>query len=595
MNVLSDEAKDRLAKDFNKRKRGAFAFGHQADAQLEKLLIRRFDRLVSIKKFIFLWVGLFLIMFAATAVQVRSLTPYYKTLQPVAGGMYSEGVIGNFSNANPIYATSTADIAASNLVFSGLFKYDKNNNLVGDLAQKWVANDIQNRYTVTLKHGITWHDGAPFNADDVIFTYHTIQNTDAQSPLYSTWQSIKVIKKDNYTVTFELPNSLNSFPYSLTNGIIPAHSFKKIAPVQMRSAEFNTNPVGTGPFVWKFVEVIGSSTQDRQQRVSLAAFDKYNGGRPKLDGFSLTTFSDDQHLIAAFKNKQINAMSGLDTVPDELAKDKNVKVYRTPLTSEVMTFFNISTPVLNNIDVRKALIAGTDRGLISKTLGYPVNLVGGPLLPGQLGYDATIFEGSYNTDAAKQALDKAWPVGPDGRRTKDGKPLEISLASQDSQEYTQISKLLQSEWGKLGVKVNVHYYTSQDLQTAILPNHDYDALLYGINIGADPDVFAYWDSSQASAGSQGHLNLSEYKSNAVDQALESGRTRSDPALRIAKYKAFQINWANDAPAMAMYQPSSLYISRGPVFNFERASTNASSDRFYNVQEWMIRQRHEINQ
>jgi hypothetical protein len=76
----------------------------------------------------------------------------------------------------------------------------------------------------------------------------------------------------------------------------------------------------------------------------------------------------------------------------------------------------------------------------------------------------------------------------------------------------------------------------------------------------------------------------------ADQALEAGRTRADESLRIVKYKTFLNQWKQDAPAVALYQPNYLYISRGPVFNIERKSSNAAADRFYNVDEWMIRQK-----
>jgi ABC-type transport system substrate-binding protein len=154
-----------------------------------------------------------------------------------------------------------------------------------------------------------------------------------------------------------------------------------------------------------------------------------------------------------------------------------------------------------------------------------------------------------------------------------------------------VAHSLQDQWLKLGVRTDVRYYSSDDLQKAVIPSHDYDILLYGISLGVDPDVFAYWDSTQANVSSQGHLNLSEYKSKAADQALESSRTRADTALRVTKYKAFLTAWVNDAPALALYQPNVTYVSRGPVFNYERKETNTSADRFYNVNEWMIRQRH----
>jgi peptide/nickel transport system substrate-binding protein len=593
MAVLQEETKSRLKRGFKKRRKEATSFGQQADEQIEKLLIRRFDRLISVKRFIFLWTTLFVLLFFFTALQFRSLASHYQTLSPVPGGIYSEGIIGSFSNANPIYASGAADAAVSRLVFSGLFKYNKDNSLVGDLAQKYTPNDTQTRYTVNLKHNITWHDGAAFTADDVVFTYQTIQNIEAQSSLYTNWQGIKVSKKDAYTVNFDLPNALSSFPYSMTNGIIPAHLFKKVMPAQMRSAQFNTTPVGTGPFEWKFVEVTGGSNQDRQQRISLSAFNDYWAGKPKLDGFSLATFSDDQHLLTAFNKKQLNAISGIDSAPDSLKKDSNIRMYRTPLTSGVMAFFNNSGPILGNVNIRRALVSGVDRGELSSVLNRQVNTINSPLLPTQLGYDPSIVQPSADLGSASQTLDKeAWVKGDSNIRSKDGQALKLSLAAQDTPEYTQVAQFLQRQWGRIGVKIEVHYYTNEDLQSAIIANHDYDILLYGISLGVDPDVFAYWDSSQASISSQGHLNLSEYKSKAADQALESARTRADPALRLPKYKIFLTNWVQDAPALALYQPSLLYISRGQVFNYEQKIINVRSDRFYNVNEWMVRQRHQ---
>jgi peptide/nickel transport system substrate-binding protein len=594
MSVVDNQTKRKWKKGFRRQKRSAAAIGHQADEQIEKFLIRRFDRLTSVRKFIILWIGLFGILFFSIVVQLKALTPYYQKLGPVPGGIYSEGIIGTFTNANPLYTTSAPDSAVSHLVFSGLFKYDKSNKLVGDLAKGILVNTNQTRYTVQLKHDIKWQDGAAFTADDVLFTYRTIQNIEAQSPLYTSWQGITVKKLDAYTVAFELPNQLTSFPQSLTNGIVPQHLLGNIKPPQLRSAEFNTSPVGTGPFEWKFVEITGKDTTDRQQRISLSAFSRYSTGAPKLGGFNLVTFTDDDHLLSAFNKKQINAMSGLNSIPSYLSKDKNIHIYRTQLTGAVMAFFNNSNPLLANADLRRALVSGVDRKQLPSTLGYPVELADGPFLHNHLGYDPSVTQLPYDQSSANQLLDKAgWLSSDSGERAdKDNKPLQLSLASQDTQEYTQVAQYLQRQWAKLGVKVNVNYYSNDDLQNNIIANHDYDILLYGINIGVDPDVFAYWHSSQAAVTSQGHLNLSEYKSQASDQALEAGRTRSDPTLRTIKYKAFLTNWVSDAPALALYQPVVTYVSRGPVFNYERDSANSSSDRFYNVSQWMIRQRHQ---
>jgi peptide/nickel transport system substrate-binding protein len=584
--------KKKFAKRLRRQRSTALTLSQQADQKIESLLIRRFDRLASVKRFVFLWISLLLIMMLAGIYQVRSLSTYYQSLQPVAGGLYTEGLIGNFTNANPIYASGAADTAISRLVFSGLFKFDTSNKLVGDLAKDYSLNDTQTKYTVHLKPDLVWHDGQPVTADDVVFTYRTIQNLEAQSPLYSSWQGIKVSKQDYRTVIFELPNAFSGFPYSLVNGIVPMHLLKDTPAEQLRSSPFNTNPVGSGPFEWKFIEVIGNNPADREQRVSLSSFQSYNGGKPKLDGFNVITFSDDDHMVKAFKAKQISAMSGLDNVPEDL-KDKGLQIYNTPLTTSVMVFFNNSRPVVNDAAVRKALIEATDRSQLSSLFDEPVRLVDSPLLKGQLGYDSTLTEPKLDLTDASKTLDAAgWKMGADNTRSKNGQPLAFLLSAQNTPNYTKTAEFLQKQWAKIGAKVQVSYFSQDDLQTSVVGNHDYDALLYGISIGVDPDVFAYWDSSQASLTSQGHLNLSEYKSAAADQAVEAGRTRSDPAVRTVKYKAFLTQWVKDLPAEGLYQLNYLYISRGPVFNFERKSANNASDLYYNVNNWMVRQKRE---
>lgn len=584
--------KKKLRRKFKRHHREAMESVVQADKKIEKLLIRRFDRLISVRRFIFLWTSLFVLIIFSTYLQTRSLTGYFQVLTPVPGGLYSEGVLGTFTNSNPLYATGAADAAVSRLVFSGLFKYDNSNTLVGDLATGYSLDDSQKHYVVKLRPNVTWQDGHKFNADDVVYTYKTIQNIGAQSPLYSSWLGINVTKIDTYSVAFDLPNALSSFPYSLTNGIVPQHLLVSINPAQLRSAEFNTSPVGTGPFAIKYIEVSGSVPTSRQQRISLTPFSKYWEGKPKLDGLSIITYPDDTQLISAFEKKQLNAVSGLEALPAELARDKSSTVYRTPLTTAVMAFFNNSHPIINDASTRKALVAAVDRSGLVSLLGSVNELVDGPLLKGQLGYDKSITQEKYNLAAANQSLESlGWVRDSSGIRYKDGQPLALNLSAQSSSNYTKVAQYLQQQWLKVGAKITINYYDSNELQSSIIGSHAYDILLYGISIGVDPDVYAYWDSTQASLTSQGHLNLSEYKSTAADTALEAGRTRADPATRAVKYRAFSTAWVQDAPALALYQSNFIYVTKGPVFNYERKAANSSIDRFYNVNQWMVRQQH----
>ncbi len=595
MPLVAENQKRRWRRGFRRRRQNAVELSQQADRHIDRLLLRRFERLLSVKRFVLLWVLLFIALLLTTVFQTRSLSTYYQSLRPAPGGIFSEGIVGSFNNASPLYAASTADNAVSHLVFSSLLKYDGSNQLIGDLAQSWAEEGSAAHYTVHLRSGIIWHDGQPFDADDVLFTYQTIQNIASQSPLYNNWKDISIKKVDNLTVSFSLPSPLSSFPHSLTNGIVPKHLLIKIPPAGLRSAPFNTEPVGTGPFQWKYLEIIGTPGTDRQQRISLSANEHFYGGKPKLDGINLISFADEEKATQAFRDKQVNSIAGLETVPAELAKDSSLKIYTTPLTTAIMAFFNISHQPLNDPAVRQALAQAVDRSQLTNLTNYPVKLVDGPLLRGQLGYDSSVVQPGFDPKYVDQLLDQAgWKLGDKQIRVKNGQPLQLTLRSQNTKQYTLVSEYLQLKWSQIGVKINVQYHDADDLQAGIIANHDYDLLVYGINIGVDPDVFAFWDSSQANISSLGHMNLSEYKSTAADQALEGARTRSDTTLRAVKYKPFLTAWVRDYPALALYQPNFLYISRGPVFNYERKSMNTAADRFYNVQNWMIRQSRQTN-
>lgn len=152
----------------------------------------------------------------------------------------------------------------------------------------------------------------------------------------------------------------------------------------------------------------------------------------------------------------------------------------------------------------------------------------------------------------------------------------------------RVTEKIQKAWQAVGVEVVVTLPDDNDLQT-VINERQYDALLYGISIGADPDVFAYWHSTQADIRAPSRLNLSNYKSVPADKALEGGRTRLDATLRTAKYTPFLQSWRNDAPAIALYQPRFLYITRGQLFGFEPKTINSALDRFNDVENWMIRQ------
>jgi peptide/nickel transport system substrate-binding protein len=578
----------RFRRNFRVRKRQVESLGVEAERQLERNFIRRFGRLAPVKRFVAGWLALIILLGGCVIIQTRALSGYYQTLQPVPGGIYTEGVLGAYTNANPVYASGEVDSAVSHLLFASLLTYNAKNQLVGDLASSWSVNSTGEVYVVHLRPHLTWQDGQPLTANDVAFTYHVIQNPDAQSPLNESWQNVTVTATDNNTVVFTLPNPLSSFPYSLTTGIIPQHILGKVPMDQMRSVAFNTtHPVGAGPFSLESIEVSGDTPQTQQQEVELKPFAGYQGGEPKLKTFIVHAFSNQLQMISSFKHQDINAMAGLTTMPSSLVHDTSVHPYNMPLTAETMVFFKTSTGVLSDTKVRQALVAGADTLRIDQNLSYKVSPANEPLLQGQLGYNPAYEQLPYDPAKAMQTLTAdGWLPGPDGIRYKKGQPLTFGLYASNDSEVAGAIQELQKEWRAIGVDAHIYKQDSANFQ-ATLAYHDYDALLTSISIGVDPDVFVYWDSSQSDVRAAYRLNFSEYQSPIADASLEAGRTRTDPALRIIKYQAFLKTWQQDAPALALYQPNFLYITHGQVFGLSNTTINSDADRFDNVQNWMI--------
>jgi peptide/nickel transport system substrate-binding protein len=280
-------------------------------------------------------------------------------------------------------------------------------------------------------------------------------------------------------------------------------------------------------------------------------------------------------------------MSGLNQVPKQLSPSEYVKT-ELPLAAATMVFFKTSEGLLSASAVRNALVGASDPTDVIATLGYNTRPVRAPLLVGQLGYDKRYAQKTGDAAAAARALDAAgWLTGGGGVREKDGKKLQFALTYADTPEYRSVANTLEMQWRAVGVRMIKQPLDGTSFKSSLV-NHDYEAVLYGITIGPDPDVFVYWDSSQADILAATQLNLSEYKSKVVDDARDAGRTRDDPALRVVKYRPFLAQWQKDAPAVGLYQPRYLYLSRTQVYNMTDGEINTPTDRLNNVADWMIR-------
>lgn len=582
----------RWRRKVRQRKQQVESLGTNAEDQFDRHFIRRLVRLAIVRRFVGAWLLTIILLCGIVIAQTRGLTTYYQSLQPIPGGIYTEGIVGSLTNANPLFTSSMVDASVSRLVFAGLLRFDQKNQLAGDLAQSWSLDEKGTTYSVTLRPGLTWHDGKPLTADDVVFTFEAAQNPDVKSSLFQAWREVSIKKVDDRTVSFTLKTPFAPFIYSLTSGIVPKHLLAEVEPSQLRSTAFNTNhPIGAGPFKWQTLEISGTTPETREQSIGLSASNSYHLGAPKLDRFVIKTYVSKDRLNEAFKDRTVDGVVGADAAPED--ESNSVKTYETPLTAIQMAFFLTSeqggSPVLSDSKVRSALVQAANVPEIIKELGYPVIRADEPFLRNSFAYDPAHKQAPLNVEAATKLLDEAgWVKDANGQRKKGETELVIRMRAVNSADNKLIAKKLQQDWTELGIKVDVVLQNDEDNE-ATVEGRSYDVLVSAISLGLDPDAYAFWHSSQADPRSPGRLNFSNYTSQVADKSLDDGRSRVDQPLRIAKYKPFLQSWKTDNPALALYQPRFLYVTRGTVFGYEPKSLNNSTDRLNNVHNWMIRQ------
>jgi peptide/nickel transport system substrate-binding protein len=549
----------------------------------KRFIVSRWHNLQEVRQHAVGWVVLILALSLATFWQSTQLAQFYTVEAPIKGTTYTEGVFGAVENLNPIFASTPAERSASRLLFANLLGYDDRNHLVGELAQSWSTDETGRIYTLTLRADARWHDGVPITSQDIMFTFAAIKNAETKSPLYTSWRNITVEKVDARTVRFVLPAPYAPFPNSLVVGLIPEHVLGKLQASELRNNGYNHGPmVASGPFMLQDVHAVDVSRGHYVIRMSPNR--EYFRGAPKLNAYNLHSYADHEQLLSAFRTQEVSAVSDLTTQQiNSLGTSNDTQHTESPLYNAVYAFLKTSNPILQDVKVRQALELATDQSQFVKKLADRVSPATGPLLSGQLGYRPDAKQAPYNLDRAAQLLDEAgWKIGQDGKRTKGGLPLQLQLVTVSSGDYPMVAQELMNQWVKLGVSFNAQQVRADDFQQNILVPRAYDVLIYEIAIGHDPDVFAYWHSSQATDHG---FNLSDYKSAKADELLDGARGRLDPALREAKYRGFVQQWVADVPAVGLYRSSLSYVQTKHVTSFQPRSLVDQTNRYYSVLEW----------
>jgi len=594
---------------------------------LSKSRIPSIKQIKYIKRFLSsreVWLIIFCSLIILISSAFWSIRFYKSNLHvvPIRGGEYTEGLIGMPKYINPLYANiSDVDNDLANLIFSSIFKRDKNGELVNDLAESYEINQDNKSYTIKIKQDVSWHNNSKLTVDDIIFTFNCIKDKQYQSPWRAGFTGVKIEKIDEQTIKFILTEPYAAFLDLLTFGILPQELWQQISAETANLAGLNLRPIGSGPY--KATKLLKDEKAGNIRSYTLMRNDNYYGQKPFIDKITFKFFPGFEEAAAALNHGLIDGISYLPRqMKNQIVARDTLNYYQLNLPQLTAIFLNQkANSAVRDKKIRHALVLAIDKNkIISEIMGNEARLIDSPILPDSFAYNPEVKKYKYNIGEAVKLLDQAgWKItelteddisqaeqdvssedaeeeikkqaeiklamGAGKWRSKDNEFLIIKLTTVDNEENAQIAQAIAEFWQGINIRTEVELVPANQMQSEIIKPRNFTALLYGEVVGADPDPYPFWHSSQIGANG---LNITDYANKDVDALLEDARLTSDTEARKEKYKKFQEIIAEEIPAIFLYSPTYTYVQSKKVKGFDVRNILIPRDRFVNVNEWYVK-------
>ena len=414
--------------------------------------------------------------------------------QPAYGDILVRGEIGDASNLIPLLASDSASHNIAGMVYNGLVKYDKDMNITGDLAESWDISEKGLVITFHLRKGVKWHDGQPFTAVDVLYTYQI--TVDPQTPTAYA-EDFKMVKKaevlDDYTFRVTYGKPFAPALISWSSSILPRHL---LWGKDITKSPLTRRPIGTGPY--KFKEWVAG------QKIVLVSNPDYFERRPYIDGRITRIIPDTATMFLELRAQNLGMM-GLTPLQYTRQTEnnlfrKNFNKYRYLNFAYTYLGYNLKNPLFTDKRVRQAISSAINKDEIVSGvllgLGKPAT---GPYKPGTWAYTDKVKIYNYNPQKARELLREAgWvKLNKEGILEKDGKPFVFEIITNQGNETRQkCAEIIQRQLAEVGIKVKIRILEWSAFVTDFINKRKFDSVIMGWTIPLDPDAYDVWHSSK---------------------------------------------------------------------------------------------------
>jgi len=486
------------------------------------------------------------------AKQAVPIEKQVRPTEPTYGDAFVTGQIGDARTLIPILASDSPSSYIVSMVFNGLVKYNKDVELVGDLAESWDIEDEGISIVFHLRKNVRWHDGHPFTAEDVKFTYESLIDPDIPTPYSGDFKMVKRVEmsgKHTLKVTYKEP-----FAPGMTSWIMPIMPKHILEGKNLISNEFSRDPIGTGAYKFK--------RWKSGERIDLVSNHDYFEHRPFIDRYIYRVIPDTATMFLELQTLGIDSM-GLTPLQYTRETDlpfftKRFQRFKYPSFGYSYMAYNLKDEKFRNRRVRQALNYAVDKNeIIDGVLLGQGRVSSGQFVPESWAYNESVKPYHYDPVKAREMLKKEhWQdTDGDGWIDKDGERFEFTVLTNQGNDLRRMTaEIIQRRLKDVGIKVNIRILEWTVFINEFVDKKRFEAIILGWGLGREPDCYDIFHSSKTKPG---EFNFISYSNPEIDRLLVEGRRTFDRGKRKRIYHKIHEILYDDQPYMFLYVPDSL--------------------------------------
>lgn len=456
--------------------------------------------------------------------------------------------ITELESLDPLTVTLSRAQAVAYHVNEGLTKFSPTGEIVPGLAESWEVTEDNLTYTFKLRENVNWHDGQPFSAEDVLFTFETVMAEGVQSRAKGTLETyvegVEIAENDSFVITLKEPFSPLLTTLAEQVLIVPQHVYGEGGA----SAEFASKPVGTGPY---------RVTEHSIDAVTLQHNPDYWGEPARTATIILKDAPEPASQLAGLLSGELSVIAYVPNVMGDI-EARGYQIFTVSAGSVHGINLDLQNPIFQDARVRQALWLALDRERI-KSLHYTEGLLADTVVSPAYGEyrNGALEPITRDLEAARALLNEAgWVMNEATRiREKDGTPLAFNYYAWAAQQWQDIAAVAQASWKEIGAESEITVVENALIAETVSSRYDAAAIGWGLTLDPVVGLDLLFRTTERTFEEGGTRNIFHYSNPEVDARLDEALSTTDFERRSQLVHEIQQIVYDDVPFIPIAYPT----------------------------------------